>query len=109
MAETYQVLAQLTPTLNTLTTAYTVPAATSATVSSIVICNTTGSDSTFRISIQIGGASDAIQQYLYYDLPIANNDTFIATVGLTLATTDVIAVQAANNDISFNIFGVQIQ
>jgi hypothetical protein len=108
MAETYQVLAQLTPTALSLTTAYTV-STTAAVISSIIVCNTTGSDSTFRVSIQIGGASNAIQQYLYYDLPIANNDTFIATVGITLETTDVIAVQASSNDIAFNIFGTEIQ
>jgi len=109
MSEQYKTLAQLTPVANTLTTAYTVPASTSTTISSLVICNTNSFDSTFRISIMIGGATNAIKQYIYYDLPIVNNDTFIATIGLTLAATDVVSVQAGTTGIAFNIFGVEIQ
>lgn len=108
MTQTYYVLAQVSPTANVLTVAYTVPAVTSTTISSIVVCNTTGSNTTFRISVKIGGAADTIQQYLYYDLPIANNDTFIATIGATLATTDKLAVQAGTSNIAFNVFGVEI-
>ncbi len=108
MTQTYYVLAQVSPTANVLTVAYTVPAATSTTISSIVVCNTTGSDTTFRISVEVAGAADAIKQYLYYDLPIANNDTFIATIGVTLAATDQLAVRAGSSNISFNVFGVEL-
>ena len=109
MAESYHVLAQLSPTDGYLTTAYTVPAATTTTVSSIVICNTNNSSTTFRIAIKIGGAADSLKQYLYYELPLLNYDTFIATIGITLGTGDVIAVQSAINNVAFNIFGVEIQ
>jgi hypothetical protein len=108
MTQTYYVLAQASPTANVLTVVYTVPAATSTTISSIVICNTTSSATTFRISVEIAGAADAIPQYLYYDLPIANNDTFVATIGVTLATTDKLAVQAGVSNIAFNVFGVEL-
>ena len=107
MSESYKVLAQLSPLPGMLTTVYTVPAATSTTISSIVICNTTALSTTFRISIQIAGAADNIKQYIYYDLPILNNDTFIATIGMTLAAGDVVAVNAGST-LSFNIFGVEI-
>jgi len=107
MVEVYKVLAQLSPSATTLTTAYTVPGATSATISSIVICNTTVSSITFRISVQIAAAADNIKQYLYYDLPVEGNDTFIATIGITLATTDVVKVYASTTDVAFNIFGVE--
>lgn len=106
--ETYRVLAQSTPSANTLTTAYTVPASTSTQISSIMVCNTNTTETTFRVSVRIAGASDTIKQYIYYDLPILNNDTFVATVGITLATTDVISVQAGMTNVSFNIFGVEI-
>ena len=108
MSESYHVLAQLTPNATTLTTAYTVPSATSTTISSIIICNTTSNSTSFRISIKINGATDSIQQYIYYDLPILNNDTFIATVGITLAAGDIVAVYAGTTNIAFNIFGVEI-
>ncbi len=108
MTDTLLVLGQAQPTALTLTPIYTVPASTSAVVSSIMVCNTGGTSTTFRLSIAIGGALDNIQQYIYYDLPILNNDTFIATVGISLATTDVIRVQSASGNVSFTISGVQI-
>lgn len=96
------------PVANTLTALYTVPAATSATVSSVVACNTTVGPVTFRISVAPAGAADAISQYLYYDQPLAAKDTFVATIGLTLATTDVIRVEASSTGVAFNVFGVEV-
>lgn len=108
MATSYKVLAQSNPSATTLTTLYTVPGSTSTTVSSIVVCNTAASATTFRVSIQVGGAGDATKQYLYRDLPIAANDTFIATIGITLAATDVLAVYAGNGNLAFSAFGVEL-
>jgi len=109
MTESYHVLAQLSPSANTLTTLYTAPALTTTTISSIVICNTNSVASTFRVSIKVNGAEDNIKQYLYYDLPLLGNDTFIATIGITLGTGDIVAVQTNMTNISFNLFGVEIQ
>lgn len=108
MTSTYKVLAQLKPAATTLTTAYTVPSATSTTISSVSICNTNSTGVAVRVSIQIAGAADDKKQYLYYDLPITGNDTFIATIGITLAATDVVAVQSDTTNVAFNFFGVEI-
>lgn len=56
----------------------------------------------------MSGNADDPSQYLYYDLPLDANDTFIATIGLTLANSDVIRVQAASNGIAFNFFGIEM-
>jgi hypothetical protein len=108
MAENIQILGQLAPSATTLSTLYTVPAATQTVVSSIVVCNAGGASDTFRISIAQGGAADNIKQYIYRDVSIAANDTFIATIGLTLDETDVIKVYSTNGtNTSFSIFGVE--
>lgn len=106
MADTLKVLAQLTPSATTETDFYTAPSA--ATVSSIVVCNRGSSSTTFRISVAVAGAAANNKQYLYYDITIPANDTFIATIGLTLANTDVIRVYAGNSNLSFNAFGVEV-
>jgi hypothetical protein len=108
MTDTILVLGQSMPTANTLTTLYTVPAATSATISSITICNHSSTPDTFNLSIAPGGASDTPSQYIYYELYLDGNDTFIATVGFTMATTDVVRVLSLNGTSSFSLFGVQI-
>jgi hypothetical protein len=108
MTDTLKVLAQSKPSAATLTAAYTVPAATSTTVSTITVTNQSATSTSFRISVAVAGAADTTAQYLYYDVPIAGNDTFATTIGITLATTDVIRVYATLATLSFNIFGVEI-
>lgn len=107
MAQTLKTLAQLNPSATTLTTLYTVPGATSTAVSSIVVCNQAGSDATFRVSVQIAAAADNAKQYLYYDTVVEANDTFIATIGISLATTDVVKVYASSGTLSFSLFGTE--
>lgn len=109
MATTPKVLGQIYPSNNNLTTLYTVPGATRTTVSSIVITNMTASAATFRISIAVAGLADTNKQYLYMDLPIAGNDTFIATIGATLGPADVIRVRSSSgNTLTFQAFGIEV-
>ena len=108
MAETRKVLGQSAPSATTPTDLYTVPGATQVVGSSIVVCNRGATVTTFRISIRVAGAGANNKQYLYYDVEINQNDTFIATVGMTLGATDVVTVYAGNANLSFNLFGVEV-
>ena len=103
-----KVLGQSYPTLNVLTDLYTVPAATSSTVSSFTACNQTAGPANFRLAVAPGGASDDPKHYIYYDLYIDANDTFIATVGFSLAAGDVVRVYSNVTGLSFSLFGVEI-
>jgi len=108
MAFTYKVLGQSNPSATTATTLYTVPASTSCVVSTINICNQAGTAGTFRIAIRPSGAVLAAQHYLSYDTSIAANDSISLTIGITLATTDVITVYASSATMSFAAFGSEI-
>lgn len=108
MTDTLKALAQSNPSAATLTDAYTVPASTSTSISSIVVTNRSAIATTFRISVAVAGAADNNKQYLYYDVPIGGNDSFVATLGITLAATDVLRVYATLATLSFNLFGVEV-
>jgi hypothetical protein len=108
LAQAHKILGQSNPSATTLTDAYTVPSSTEAIISTIVVCNRSGTSTTFRISVAVNGASDSDEQYLYYDIAIPGSDTFVATLGVTLDATDKIRVYAAAQQLSFNIFGVEI-
>lgn len=108
MPETYKVIGQSRPAAATLTALYTVPAATSAVISSLTIANTSATATTARVSVAIAGAVDALSQYLYYDLNIPGRDTFVATVGVTLAATDVVRVYATLATLNFHLYGTEI-
>ena len=109
MAETIKVLAQSNPSALTLTDIYTVPAGKSTVVSSLVLANrSTSANTTFRLSLAIGGAVDALAQYLYYDVILFAQDTFIATIGVTLAATDVVRVRVNDAIVSVNVLGAEV-
>ena len=109
MATAYKVLGTpVAPAATTATTLYTVPALTSAVVSTIVICTQAASAATFRISVRQAGAVQTTALYLAYDVAIAANDSTALTLGITLATTDVITVYSSSTTLSFNAFGSEI-
>ena len=103
-----KVLGQSNPSATTATTLYTVPASKEAVVSSISVCNLASSSATYRIAIRPAGATLANQHYLAYDVTVGASDTTIITVGLTLATTDVITVYASTANLVFHAYGSEI-
>jgi len=108
VAEVLKVLGQLDPVATTLTALYTVPGATSVTASTVAICNRTSSNKRARVSIAVAGASDSLEQYIYYDVLVLKNDTIFATIGVTLAATDVVRVYTDAVGLSFSLFGVEV-
>lgn len=107
MPTAYKVLGQSAPAATTLTTLYTVPSATSAVVSSLVVCNH-GTSGTFRIAVRPAGAAVEQKHYIVDDLALNANDTITFTIGMTLATTDVVSVYASNTSFSFVLFGSEL-
>jgi hypothetical protein len=108
MATTYKVLGQVNPSATTATTLYTVPASTQTVLSTITVCNQAASAATFRVAVRPAGASLEAKNYISYDATVAANDTTALTLGITLATTDVITVYASTATLSFNAFGSEI-
>ncbi len=107
MTDAIKVLGQLDPAATTTTTLYTVPDLTQTTVSSLVICNRTGSSITFRVSVHVAGAGANDKQFLFYDQALAANTTQTVVIGICLGQADVIKVYASAVDVSFNLFGVE--
>jgi glucose-6-phosphate dehydrogenase assembly protein OpcA len=100
-----KVLGQVNPSATSLTTLYTVPASKEAVVSSISVANLTATAATFRLAVRPAGESIANKHYIGYDITVGASDSTIITVGLTLATTDVLSVYASTADIAFQAFG----
>jgi len=108
MPTVYKVLGQSNPSATTATTLYTVPALTATVISTISVANLTGTAATFRIAIRPGGATLANQHYLAYDVTVAASDTTVMTLGITLATTDVITIYASTANLAFSAFGSEL-
>jgi hypothetical protein len=108
MATTYKVLGQSAPAATTETDLYTVPGATEAVASSVIVCNRSASADSFRISVAVTGGATANKDYIYYDVAIGGNDTFIATIGITLEATDVVRCYSTNGTLSIGLYGSEI-
>jgi hypothetical protein len=106
---TKKVLGQSAPSATTETDLYTVPAGTSAALTSLFVANRGAAAGTFRVSISVGGGATANKDYLYYNVTIAANDTFLVDAGgkalAYLSATDKIRVYASSGDFSFNACG----
>lgn len=108
MVDTFKVLGQSAPSALTETALYTVPSAKSATISTVTVCNRSGTAATFRLSVAVGGVTTSSEQYLYYDQSLDGNSTWAATIGVTLNAGDVVRVFASTANLSFNAFGVEV-
>jgi hypothetical protein len=108
MATTYKVLGQVNPSATTATTLYTVPSATEAVVSTISICNQAGTSGTYRIAVRPAGETLAAKHYLVYGATVAASDSVLLTLGVTLATTDVLTIYGSSANMSFSAFGSEI-
>ena len=108
MANAYKVLGQSAPVAITPTDVYTVPAATEAVVSTIIIANRAATAGTYRISVRPDGAAQSDLHYIAYDVIIVANDSTTLTVGITLNAADVITLYCSSADMSINVFGTEI-
>lgn len=107
MPTIYKVLGQVEPLAITNTTLYTVPAATSAVCSTLTVCNT-GVSTSYRIAIRPAAATLSDIHYIVFDNFVNANDTIFLTLGITLASTDVVTVYAGTATVVFNLFGSEI-
>lgn len=109
MATTYKVLGQSAPANTSNADLYTVPAATSAVISTITVSNVTSTSATYQIYIRPGGAAASTANALVYNATVAGNDVEAITIGVTLATTDVVTVKSGTaSAITFQAFGSEL-
>lgn len=108
MATTYKILGQVAPSATTETDLYTVPAATEAIISSLIVANRGTSSGTFRIAVSVNGAATSNKDYVIYDAVLSPNSTQAFSLGLTADATDKIKVYASSADFSFSAFGTEI-
>lgn len=108
MASDYGVLGQSNPSATTLTDVYEVPTGKRAIVSSLILCNRSATPTTYRLSVAPGGAANDAEHYLAYDAPLAANEVWGWTVGLTLGEGDIVRVYVDDATVSLSIFGEEL-
>lgn len=106
MATVRKTLGQSKPAAATDNTLYTVPALTDAVVSSIVVAETAGAATTFRICTDSGGStSTAVGKALAWDVAIPANSIVTLTLGITLAAASTLLARSLSGSCTFTAYG----
>lgn len=109
MATTYKILGQAQPGTTSNADLYTCPADTQAIVSTIVVAETGGADTTFRIFVRDGGVGAGTSNAIAYDTSITANSQAAFTLGITLSVGDIITVRSASGAaLTFTAFGSEL-
>jgi hypothetical protein len=94
---------QSNPAATTDTDLYAVPASTEAVVSTLSVTNL-GADASFRIAVRPSGDTLADEHYIVYETTLPAGESKFFTIGIALATTDVVTVRASTADVAFTAF-----
>ena len=112
MAEVRKILGQVDMAATTTITACKVDASKEVIVSSVVFCNRGAAAVLSAYVVSAGDSGEAADQYLYWDLALPADDTFVATLGITLSAGDEIrgaaSSTAAGSAVTMTVFGVEI-
>lgn len=100
MATTTKALFRGAATTNTTTTLYTVPSATTAVVTDILVANTSGSAQTFTLALDGVSIATAVA--------LGANDSTSISLKQVLATTKTITGGASATSVTIHISGVEI-
>ena len=105
MPTTLRVLGQAFPSATVETALYTCGVV-SAVISTLVVCNTSlSTPDTFSVRICVGGAADTNMQLIFSLATIPAGTMLPITIGITIASGDVIKVLSTNGTTAFNCFG----
>lgn len=107
MSANYKVLGQINPVGLTTSTLYMVPSRTQTVVSTLSVCNT-GISTTYRVAVCVGNSNIVKSSYIIYDSLLESNDSVFLTLGITLSSLDSVKVYTGSSDLSFGLFGSEI-
>lgn len=95
---------QSNPAAATAADLYTVPSATEAVISTLAVAEHGGAGATFDVLIRPAGAGASGSSVLIKGGQLDANDTVFFTIGIALAATDVVTVEADTGDVTFTAF-----
>jgi hypothetical protein len=114
MAQTYKILGQIQPTVNTATNVYST-GANSAVIQSIYICNQNNANANVDIIVRPVGTALGNQHYILQNQLVGQADTLILNLNITMNSSVVLvannryrAGESQQANVSFSAFGVEI-
>lgn len=103
----YKILGQSLSVASTYGTLYIVPSSTQTVCSTLAICNL-GVSTTYRVAVKPTGGAVSDVHHIVYNSTLNQYDSVFLTLGITIASTDMILVWAGTSNVSFNLFGTEM-
>lgn len=107
MNDNWKILAQVSPAAASETLFYTVPISSQTLLETLNVCNRDNMAATFRLRIAKVNAALSPEQWVFYDLTLQPNDTYVAMMHKRLAAKDAVYVTSSNGLVSFGAFGIE--
>lgn len=82
--------------LDSYSTLYTTSSSAQAVISTIAVCNTASTNSSYRIGILNAAATPSASNFLVYNATAPANDTVFLTVGISLQQSQFIRISSAS-------------
>jgi hypothetical protein len=111
MAQSYKRLGAINPSANTQANLYVVPAATSAVISTITICNQSTSNASYSLALMNSSEFNAAAPTATFIIRggvVPAADTIAITLGLTANAGSVLAANTNSGNISILAFGTEV-
>lgn len=97
-----QAQVQGTAAVGTYATLYASPAAKTAVISTLAVCNTATAVATFRVGVMASAGTPAAAEWLFYDVTVGANDTLMFTIGLALQAGRYVRVSSSAATVTFS-------
>lgn len=108
MAQSYNILGQLSPTANTLTNVYVTGASTSSIVGTIVIHNFSDANASYSLVVRPINEALATKHFIVRGGVLPAREQISITGAVTMNSSVILAANTNSGSISFNAYGVEI-
>jgi len=108
MAQTYEILGQLSPTANTLTNVFVTGASSSAIVGTITIYNLSEANATYSLMVRPINETLANKHFIIRGGILPARELITITGAVTMNANAILAANTHGSSVSFNAYGVEI-
>ena len=104
----YKILGQIVTTANAIFNVYVVPAATSASIGTITVCNGTANDVLLDLVMRPSSEALATKHYIVRSITLPAADTLIIDSGVTLNTGAILAANTTGGNAAASAAGISV-
>ena len=108
MAQTYEILGQLSPTANTLTNVFVTGASSSAIVGTITLHNFSDANASYSLVVRPINETLANKHFIVRGGILPARELITITGAVTMNANAILAANTSGGSVSFNAFGVEI-